>query len=132
MREGREGVTNILTANANLKGNLKIEGGIRVDGMIEGEIEVNDTLILGKGGMVKGIIKTKNALIGGKVIGDIKGQGKIELKSGSIVTGDIICKKLVIEEGAIFDGLCKMSEGKVSPKIEEKKIFQDKGVVRKA
>ena len=132
MRKGKEGVTNILTANANLKGNLKTEGSIRIDGIIEGEIEVNDTLILGKGGIIKGILKTKNALIGGKVLGDIRGQARIELKSGSVVTGDIVCKKLIIEEGAIFDGLCKMSEGKVSPKIEEKKIFQDKGVVRKA
>jgi cytoskeletal protein CcmA (bactofilin family) len=120
MREVRGGLTNILTAGTYLKGNLKADAGVRIDGMVEGEVTVSDTLVLGKTGTVKGTIKTKDALIGGKVIGNIKSQGKVELKTGSIINGDIICKKLAIEEGATFDGLCKMSEEK--PGTERKEI----------
>lgn len=114
MREVSRGLTNILAAGTYIKGNLRADAGIRIDGMIEGEVIVNDTFVLGKTGVVKGTIQTKDALIGGKVIGGIKSQGKIELKTGSVVNGDIICKRLSVENGAIFDGFCKMSGEKLN------------------
>jgi len=114
MREVSKGLTNILTAGTYIKGNLRADAGIRIDGMVEGEVIVNDTLVLGKTGVIKGTIQTKDALIGGKVFGGIKSQGKIELKAGSVVNGDIICKRLIIEEGATFDGFCKMSGEKIN------------------
>lgn len=113
MREGKGGLTNVLTDGTYLKGNLKVNGGLRIDGKLEGEITTSDTFVLGKTGVIKGMIKTNDALIGGKIIGNLNSQGKVELKTGSVINGDIVCKKLVIEEGAIFDGFCKMTEGKL-------------------
>ncbi len=130
MREGRGGLTNILTAGTYLKGNLKADGGVRIDGMVEGEITVSDTLVLGKTGVVKGTIKTKDALIGGKVIGHIKSKGKVELKTGSVINGDIICKRLTIEEGATFDGFCKMSEEKPGTERKETPIAKMEKVIK--
>lgn len=120
MREVKGGLINILTTGTWLKGNLKAEGGVRIDGMLEGEITTSDTFVLGKTGIVKGTVKTKDALIGGKIIGNLNSRGKVELKTGSVINGDIICKKLIIEEGATFDGFCKMSEEK--PDTERKEV----------
>lgn len=119
MKEVRGGLANILVAGTYLKGNLNADGGVRIDGTLEGEVTVSDTFVLGKSGVIKGTIKTKDALIGGKVIGNIKSQGKVELKTGSHVNGDIICKRLTMEEGAIFDGFCRMTEEKPD---KEKKV----------
>ena len=129
MKEGRGGLANILIAGTYLKGNLKADGGVRIDGTVEGEVTVSDTFVLGKTGVVKGTIKTKDALIGGKVIGNIKSQGKVELKTGSVVNGDIICKRLTMEEGATFDGFCKMTEEK--PGKERKMVTLNQKEVEK-
>lgn len=119
MKEGRGGLANILIAGTYLKGNLNADGGVRIDGTVDGEVAVSGTFVLGKSGVIKGTVKTKDALIGGKVIGNIKSQGRVELKNGSHVNGDIICKRLTMEEGAIFDGFCRMSEEKPG---KEKKV----------
>ncbi len=112
MADKHQGITNIIGKGAFLNGKLKIAGSIRIDGKVDGEIDVSDSLIVGKGSEIKGNIKAKNSIIGGKIIGDIYTQGKIEFQSGSRIKGNIYCKSLVIEEGVNFDGSCSMSEEK--------------------
>ena len=53
-------------------------------------------------------VKVKNAIIGGKLFGNIVAENKIELQSGSHVEGDIKTKRLVIDEGVFFEGNCSM------------------------
>jgi cytoskeletal protein CcmA (bactofilin family) len=53
-------------------------------------------------------VKVKNAIIGGKLLGNIHATNKIELQSGSHVEGDIETGRLVIDEGVFFEGNCKM------------------------
>jgi cytoskeletal protein CcmA (bactofilin family) len=60
---------------------------------------------------VKAEINVKNAVIGGKVIGNINATNKIELQSGSHIEGDIHTHRLVIDEGVFFEGSCKMGGG---------------------
>jgi len=110
MREPKAGITNIIGKGAEVNGKLKIEGSIHIDGMVEGNIETTDFLIIGKSGVVRGEIRTKDGLIGGKVDGNIFASGRLEFQSGSKLKGDMRCKQLVIEEGVSFDGNCAMSE----------------------
>ncbi|OQX53453.1 MAG: hypothetical protein B5M53_06950, partial [Candidatus Cloacimonas sp. 4484_209] len=66
-----------------------------------------ETLIIGKTGKVKGEVKTKNSIIGGYVNGNLQADEKVELQASAKFEGDLICKKLIIEEGVLFDGLKK-------------------------
>ena len=100
---------------SNFNGSLKVEGGIRIDGQVEGQIETNGTLVIGKEGLLKAEIRAKDAIIGGKVIGNIVASNKIELQSGAHYSGDIKCRGLIIDSDVFFDGTSKMlgqSEGK--------------------
>ena len=57
---------------------------------------------------MSGNIRGKNVTIGGKTKGNIIASEKLVLESKAVVTGDVRASKLVIDEGAIFDGECVM------------------------
>lgn len=107
-----ERLDTIIGKNTTLKGSIKTKGGLRVDGIMEGDIEVSDTFVAGNTAHIKGDIKCKDAFIGGKIEGNIYSKGKIEMKSGAYLEGDVVCKGLVIEDNVYFNGKCTMSEKK--------------------
>jgi cytoskeletal protein CcmA (bactofilin family) len=108
VQEGR--INSILGKECKFKGTIEVEGTLRIDSEFEGVVNCPETLVIGKTGVVKAEINVKNAIVGGKVIGNIKATNKIELQSGSHIEGDIATNRLVIDEGVYFDGSCKMGE----------------------
>lgn len=119
MREPKTGITNIIGKGTSFDGKLKVEGSVRIDGVVKGNVETTESIIIGKSGSVCGDVRTKDGFISGKVEGNIYASGRLEFQSGSRLSGDISCKRLVIEEGVIFDGSCSMSE-KAEPEIAPK------------
>ena len=108
---GKNGrINTMIGRGAVIKGDLKIQNSLRVDGKVKGEVHATETMILGKEGVVVGSINAGDVMIGGKVEGNITATGKVLLESKSIVCGDIEAKQLVVDEGAIFDGQCKMAQ----------------------
>ena len=109
VQEGR--LNSILGKGCKFKGTIEVEGTLRIDSEFEGIVNCPETLVVGKTGVVKAEINVKNAVIGGKVIGNINATNKIELQSGSHIEGDIRTHRLVIDEGVFFEGSCKMGGG---------------------
>jgi len=105
---GQSTLNSMLGQGCKIKGDIELQGTIRIDGQFEGSISCPDTLIIGKSGVVKADVKVKNAVIGGKLVGNISAANKIELQTGSHVEGDIQTARLVIDEGVFFEGNCKM------------------------
>jgi len=115
VQEGR--LNSILGKGCKFKGTVEVEGTLRIDSEFEGVVNCPDTLVVGKTGVVKAEINVKNAIIGGKVVGNINATNKIELQSGSHIEGDIQTHRLVIDEGVFFEGSCKMG-GKPSDDLD--------------
>jgi cytoskeletal protein CcmA (bactofilin family) len=105
---GEGNLNSILGPGCKVKGNIDLKGTLRIDGDFDGEINCPETLIIGKSGVVKADVKVKNAVIGGKLVGNVSATNKIELQTGSHVEGDISTARLVIDEGVFFEGACKM------------------------
>ena len=105
---------NIIASGTSIKGDLKTDGVIRLNGHLEGNLQTQEKLVLGQNGMVTGEIKCKNADIEGSINGKIQVQELLCLKKSANIQGDIITKQLSVEPGAVFTGTCKMSK-----KIEE-------------
>jgi len=103
---------NLITAGTVFEGKLRTPGSIRVDGKVVGEITATQNVSLGNGGDIDGNISAKNVTIGGKMKGMIFAQEKLVLEAKAAVRGDIRTTKLVIDEGAVFDGKCMMGEAK--------------------
>lgn len=114
---GFVGSGTVLTGEANFKGML------RVDGHLSGRVSSQDgTLIVSTGGQVDADIDVAIATINGTVNGDITASKRIELGRVAKVTGNIQAPALVIENGAIFEGSCRMAQVKEEherPRAEE-------------
>jgi cytoskeletal protein CcmA (bactofilin family) len=110
-----------LGMNSSLKGELNVRGTLRIDGTVEGQLD-SDYVILSETGEVKGEIKAKKILIGGKMDGNVRAQELVEIKSKGKVLGDIFTPRLAIIEGGEFNGKVEMKKAEM--KKEESKVIE--------
>jgi len=101
-------LNSIMGRGSTMTGTMKAEGSIRIDGRFDGTIESGDTLVVGKEGVVNGDAIVKRAVIGGHFEGNIHASVKVELHGGCEMFGEVVTPSLVIEEGVVFEGSCKM------------------------
>ena len=107
--DGRE-LNTILGKGSVIEGKITIKNSVRVDGRVVGEISSTGTITVGEKGEVEGDIIAQRAVIGGKVKGTISASLKTILESQSVFIGDLSTAKLTIDEGAMFEGRCLMTE----------------------
>jgi cytoskeletal protein CcmA (bactofilin family) len=97
-----------LDSGTKITGKLRFEGATRIDGQVDGEIIVTDSLVIGESAAVTAQIKAGSIIVAGKASGDIVANQRIELRSSARVTGKLNSPVLIVHEGAIFDGHCSM------------------------
>ena len=110
---------NTLAADVEIKGSIKFQNDITVDGKIEGEILSSGVLTVGENAEIRGEIKTKSVTVFGKVHGNITVEERCELKSRAVLQGDLKAARLVIEDGATFVGKSEVTPNRVSMKQPE-------------
>ncbi len=89
-----------------LKGTVEVDGSLRVDGTIEGEVTCHKTMVLGPQGLIKGNVNSHSAILQGTLKGDIHIKDELVLKAGCDMQGDIYTGKLEVEPKARFNGTC--------------------------
>ena len=99
---------NIITSGTVIKGDITASGDFRLDGTLEGNIQLNGKLVVGDSGIVNGNILCMNANIIGTVKGNLSVKELLSLHNTARVKGDILINKLSIEPGAVFTGKCCM------------------------
>jgi cytoskeletal protein CcmA (bactofilin family) len=110
---------NILSADVEIKGSIKFQNELTVDGKVEGEINSSGVLTVGENSEIKGEIKTKSVTVLGKVHGNITVEERCELKARAVLYGDLKATRLVIEEGATFVGKSEVTPNKVAMRAPE-------------
>ena len=114
-----------LGVDAIFKGTLSFDGAVRIDGQFEGQVNTDDTLIIGETGNVTAEIEAGTVICKGRMQGTILASKKVEMHSASKIIGNVQTPALNIELGAVLDGHCDMTgkEGKKLVKLikEEKK-----------
>lgn len=118
--EGKE-IKAFLGEGTKFKGVLRFSDTVRLDGFLEGEIITNDTLIVGENAHLVAELSVGTLISLGKIEGNITASKKIEIRAKSELIGNIKTPLLFIEEGASFEGQCKMLN-----KDNEKVISQTK------
>ena len=99
---------NIINNGTLIKGDITATGDFRLDGTLEGNIQLNGKLVVGDSGVVNGNILCLNANIIGTVNGNLSVKELLSLNATARVKGDILINKLSIEPGAVFTGKCRM------------------------
>ncbi|MEY5026848.1 MAG: hypothetical protein RLZZ244_2376 [Verrucomicrobiota bacterium] len=110
---------NLLAADVEIKGSLKFQNDLTIDGKIEGEIQSPGILTVGENAEIRGEIKTKSVTVFGKVHGNITVEERCELKSRAVLQGDLKASRLVIEDGATFVGKSEVTPNRIAMKQPE-------------
>src|SRR6478672_7949881 len=98
----------LISSGTSLKGDVKSENDLRIDGTIHGNVYSSSKIIVGPSGFVEGNIEGANADITGKVTGNITVKELLQLRGESNVQGNIAAVKLQIDPTAMFNGKCQM------------------------
>jgi len=99
---------NMIGEGTVFEGTLRAHSDVRVSGRVVGKLIVEGKAILAQEGAVEGELKATNADVAGFVKGQIHVEERLVLKGSARVEGDIVVARLVMEEGASFNGSCKM------------------------
>lgn len=110
---------NILSSDVEIKGSIKFQNELIIDGKIEGEIVSSGVLTVGENAEIRGEIKTKSVTVLGKVHGNITVDERCELKTRAQLIGDLKAARLMIEEGATFVGKSEVTPNKIAMKQPE-------------
>jgi cytoskeletal protein CcmA (bactofilin family) len=102
------GLTCVIAKGTVITGKVITTENIRIDGTIKGELRCDKKVVMDAGGLVEGNIYAGESTIKGKVEGTVTVNNTLHLLDSSFIKGDIKAKKLHVEEGARYDGQCKI------------------------
>lgn len=105
---------NLLVKGTVVKGDVKAESDIRVDGIIEGSLICDSKVVIGPTGFVNGTITCRDAVIEGRLEGNIVVSDLLNLRKTAQLKGEIETSKLIVEAGAVFNGHVRMGKQNVS------------------
>ena len=113
-------VTDFLSSDVEIKGSIKFRNQLLIEGKVEGEIISDGVLTIGENAEIRGEIKAKSIIIFGNVHGNIAAAERCELKSKSILQGDLKAARLLMEEEATFIGQSEVT-GESGPRPNSSK-----------
>lgn len=104
------GQINKLVEGSKIIGDLFADQNLRIDGEIKGNVSTSSKVVIGEKGKITGNLICLEADIEGTVEGTISVDGLIILRKSSLINGDVYTLRIQIDEGASFNGQCKMGK----------------------
>ncbi len=113
-------IETIIGPNAHFRGDVQADGGVRIDGVFEGTLDITGNLVIGEGAKVLAEVKANNVSISGAVKGNVTAN-RVEILETGRVWGDLTISSLLLNEGAFFRGHTTMHGDVQPPMIEAPK-----------
>jgi cytoskeletal protein CcmA (bactofilin family) len=101
-------ITTFLGEGTEFEGILESSGAIRIDGHFRGEISGEVSLVVGEGAKIESDIHVSSLLNSGEIKGSVVAKERVEIREPGKVMGNIRTPSLVMDEGAIMEGHCRM------------------------
>lgn len=118
----------IMTPGTSIKGEIRCEGNILLNGEFEGTIISQGEVVVGKSGRVKGEIQASKLLVSGEFSGSFTGE-VIDIMPYGKVYGDVKVNNIIIEPNAVFEGETKIVSGRIEREdISDVHIVQPKKI----
>ncbi len=108
----------LIAQGMKIVGDCETDGTIRVEGRVEGTLRAGKSVVVGRGGEVTGDIITQDAVISGRVNGNILADSRLELQSTCDIQGEIRSRRVQLDEGARFNGQIHMEDPSTSGVIK--------------
>ena len=100
----------VIGTGSSFRGTLMVSGTLRIEGEFEGDILNCDRIEIGEHGLMRSDVEVRDALIQGRVIGNVRALGTLEMRTGAKVEGDVAAASVAMEPGVFFSGRCTMLE----------------------
>ena len=102
-------IETIIGKETLLSGTLESKGSVRIDGTFQGALNSRSDVIVGEDGLVQANISCINVILAGRVEGNIKTEGKLDIRNTGVLLGDAEAGSLSVEDGAVLTGSCSMN-----------------------
>ncbi len=102
-------INSIIGEGTRLKGELDLNGLLRIDGDFAGVVRTKGKVLVGRNGRAECTLNAGTVVIGGVFRGEIVSTEKVIILSTGLVLGTITTPRLIIEEGVIFNGSCRVA-----------------------
>ena len=108
MKQNLEEINVFWGKNSAFNGKIISEGIFRLDGKLEGEIFHKGILIISETAVIKGKLEVNALTLNGLIEGEVAAKERVEIHAKGKLYGNISTPALVIQDGGIFEGNCKM------------------------
>ena len=129
MKNQKLNISTLIGKGSVMNGDFAAPGSVRIDGKITGNVNVEGTLVIGTSGVIRGNVKCGGIVVGGDIEGNIIAPERAEFSSTARVIGDVHTGNIIIDENALFQGRCIMSED--GNPVREKETLSYKAKERK-
>ena len=124
-------INTIIGKGSAISGNMKINGFIRIDGDIDGNLETDGNVIVGENARIRGDLTAKSVIIGGIIKGNVKAAESVKELAEAAVIGDIISRKVQVDGSAVIHGHCISIKDENEYKQASGEYLQSKAIKEK-
>lgn len=117
-KKAYQDIESVIAHGVEIKGDIISQGSLRIDGGVDGKLNIKGDVILGEKGRIKGEVKVDNLIVAGRVEGNVVASGRFEITANGYFKGEVTCSILTIEEGGILDGSSRMVGQVTKPDFE--------------
>jgi len=115
MKLGKAGTSStdfgLVGQGIEVNGDISFADQLHIDGKVSGKlVSKGGTLVIGESGQLDAEVEVGVCIIHGTVRGNITARAKVEIRKSGRVTGDVLTPVLLVEEGAIFNGVIRMGQ----------------------
>jgi cytoskeletal protein CcmA (bactofilin family) len=107
IRDRASGTATLISEGCKITGVITGNCDFQVNGEVEGDCEIDSTVMLARGGLWKGTIRAGNVIVSGHVEGDILAAGRVEITDTAKITGTVSAEAIAVAEGAVVEGIMK-------------------------
>jgi cytoskeletal protein CcmA (bactofilin family) len=104
---GDDNIT-LLAKGVLLTGQIRVEGTVRIDGRLDGEIQTKGQVIIGEDGLVQGTIMAGTVISSGRIKANVTAIERVQLLKTATLIGEVHTPVLIMEEGAKIQGMTDM------------------------
>lgn len=102
-----QAISTLISEGCVITGNVNAPTVVRIDGQVNGDVQVAEGLILGEQGLITGNVATREMVVYGTVQGNLMVES-LDVKSTGKITGDIATVTLHVETGGVYNGRLTM------------------------
>lgn len=108
-------VISIIGPGMSVVGDCKSSGSIRIEGVVDGTVQSDKAVVIGKDARVGGDVTSQEGVIAGTVSGTVRVGGRLEVHATGTIDGEMHADRLQLEEGSKVNGIVKVGRMEPAP-----------------